>query len=150
MISYCDADCNNCGYGKNTGCKGCVSSKGCPFGKQCFIAKYIQNGGTELYNQFLRTLVAEINSLNVAGLPKIKELVPLNGAFVNLEYPMPNGKTVKFLDDKAIYLGTQIECEFSDGEADRCFGIVADMNMIIVAEYGVNGSNPQLILYKSR
>ena len=42
MESICGADCNSCGYGKNNNCKGCSESNGCPFGKQCFIAKYIK------------------------------------------------------------------------------------------------------------
>ena len=33
---------------------------------------------------------------------KIKELNPLNGVFVNLSYPMPNGNNIKLLDDNDI------------------------------------------------
>ena len=49
MKSICGADCSNCGYGKNNNCKGCMITKGCPFGKQCFVAKYILTGGKENY-----------------------------------------------------------------------------------------------------
>ena len=83
-------------------------------------------------------------------MPKIDSLNPLNGSFVNLAYPMPNGKSVKLLDDNDFYLGNQVECEFNDGEIIRCFGIVANMNFILVSEYGANGDNPELILYKRR
>ena len=38
-------------------------------------------------------------------MPKINELFPLNGSFVNLEYPLLNGGNVKFLNDDEIYLG---------------------------------------------
>ena len=52
MESICGADCSNCGYGKNNNCKGCRITKGCPFGKQCFVAKYILTGGKENYENF--------------------------------------------------------------------------------------------------
>lgn len=50
--SICGSDCANCGYGKENKCKGCVESCGCPFGKQCFIYKYIKTGGIENYELF--------------------------------------------------------------------------------------------------
>ena len=150
MESVCGADCNNCGYGKNNNCKGCIITKGCPFGKQCFVAKYILTGGKENYENFKKKLIDEINELNIPGMPKIKELNPLNGTFVNLSYPMPNGECVKLLDDNEIYLGNQVECEFNDGGIIRCFGILANMNFILISEYGANGDNPELIIYKKR
>lgn len=150
MNSICGANCSNCGYGKNNNCKGCKETKGCPFGKQCFIAKYILTGGKESYEQFKKQLIDEINSLDVPGMPKINELNPLNGEFVNLDYPLPNGKTIQFLDDNDIYLGTQVESEFNDGEIIRCFGILANMDFIIISEYGQNGDNPELVIYKKR
>lgn len=150
MVGICGVDCNNCGYGKNNNCKGCASTKGCPFGKQCFIAKYILTGGKENYEIFKKNLVNEINELNIPGMPKINDLAPLNGAFVNLSYPMPNGTNVKFLDDNDIYLGNQVESEFNDGEILRCYGILANMDFILISEYGKNGENPELIMYKKR
>lgn len=148
--SICKADCENCGYGKNSGCMGCQESHGCPFGKQCFIAKYISIGGFERYNLFKEKLIEEFNSLNIPGMPKINELFALNGAFVNLAYPMPSGKTVKLLDDKEIYLGNQVECEFNDGEIIKCYGLVAGMDFILVSEYGANCADPEIIVYKKR
>ena len=148
--SICGADCDNCGYGKNNGCKGCAESKGCPFGKKCFIAQYISTGGIDSYNLFKKKLTEEFNSLAIPGMPKINELFPLNGAFVNLEYPMPGGNSVKLLDDKEIYLGNQVECEFNDGELIRCYGLVAGMDFLLVSEYGVNCTDPELIIYKKR
>ena len=150
MESICGIDCSKCGYGKNNNCKGCKLTHGCPFGKQCFVAKYLLTGGRENYEIFKNQLIDEINELNIPGMPKIKELNPLNGAFVNLSYPMPNGKYVKLLDDNEIYLGNQVECEFNDGEIIRCFGILANMNFILISEYGPNGDNPELIIYKKR
>ena len=150
MKSYCNADCETCGFGKNAGCKGCIETKGCPFGKQCFIAKYILAGGKENYEVFKKELAEEINNLGVVGMPKIEDLTPLNGSFVNLEYTLPNGKKVKLLDDTDIYLGTQVECEFNDGDSLRCFGVLANMDFILVSEYGPNGDNPEIIIYKKR
>lgn len=148
--SMCGADCENCGYGKNNGCAGCVQSKGCPFGKKCFIAKYIGMGGEESFNLFKAQLAEEFNELNIPGMPKINDLFPLNGAFVNLAYPMPSGKAVKLLDDNDIYLGTQVECEFNDGEIIRCYGLVAGMDFLLVSEYGANCTDPEVIVFKKR
>ena len=150
MESICGANCSNCGYGKNNNCKGCKVTRGCPFGKQCFIAKYILTGGKENYELFKKQLVDEINNLNIEGMPKIDDLNQLNGSFVNLSYPMPNGESFKLLYDDDIYLGNQVESEFNDGEIIRCFGILANMDFILISEYGVNGDNPELILYKKR
>jgi hypothetical protein len=150
MESICGADCSNCGYGKNNNCKGCKETNGCPFGKQCFIAKYILTGGKENYELFKKQLVDEINNLNIEGMPKIDDLNPLNGSFVNLSYPMPNGESFKLLYDDDIYLGNQVESEFNDGEIIKCFGILANMDFILISEYGVNGDNTELILYKKR
>ncbi len=150
MESICGADCNNCGYGKNNNCKGCKNTLGCPFGKKCFVAKYILTGGKEEYEKFKNKLIDEINNLNILGMPKINELNPLNGSFVNLSYPIPNGDNIKLLDDNDIYLGNQVESEFNDGEISRCFGIIANMNFILISEYGINGDNPEIIVYKKR
>ena len=80
-------------------------------------------------------------------MPKVTELNALIGSFVNLEYPLPNGKTVKLLDDNATYLGNQLECEFG---GDKCFGIIANMDFLLVCTYEENGENPELILYNKR
>ena len=150
MESICGADCSNCEYGKINKCKGCKNTNGCPFGNQCFVAKYILTGGKENYELFKKQLVEEINSLEIPGMSKIDDLNPLNGSFVNLEYMLPNGEYVKLLNDNDIYLGNQVESEFNNGEIIRCFGILANMDFILVSEYGANGDNPELILYKKR
>lgn len=86
-------------------------------------------------------------TLNKEGMPKVEKLNALVGKYVNLEYPLPNGKTVKFLDDQATYLGNQLECEFG---GDRCFGVLASMDFIIICTYDAKGTSPELILYKKR
>ena len=82
-------------------------------------------------------------------MPKINELNPLNGTFVNLNYTLPNGKNIKFLDNNDIYLGNQVECEFNDGEIIRCFGILANMDFILVIGYGSNSDNSNSIYRKT-
>lgn len=150
MKSICGADCQNCAYGQNAGCKGCKASGACPFGKKCFIAKYIELGGTDSFNALKTHLINEFNALQIEGMPTVTELYALNGAFVNLEYPLPNGKTVKLLDDSDIYLGTQVECLFCDDTTPRCFGLVAGMDFLLVCEYGINCADPQIVVYKRR
>ena len=150
MKSICGADCTNCGYGTNAGCRGCQASGGCPFGKHCFIATYIQTGGLSAFDSFKKQLIFEFNALHIEGMPEITELCALNGALVNLAYPMPNGHEIKLLDDNEIYLGTQVACDFNDGSLIRCFGLVAGMDFLLVSEYGANCSDPQLIIFKRR
>lgn len=149
MKSICGANCTECEYSKNK-CKGCYETKGCPFDKQCFIADYILVGGKENYKEFKDNLIEEVNSLNIEGMPKIKELYPLKGEFVNLDYILPNGRKVRLLDDCDIYLGNQVECEFNDEENKTCFGIVANMDFILICEYGEDGINPEIVIYKRR
>lgn len=148
--SICGTDCTDCGYGKNKNCVGCRESNGCPFGKKCFIAQYINTGGIENYHAFKKQLIDEFNALNIPGLPKINDLFALNGDYVNLEYPMPNGKTVKMLDDNEIYLGNQVECEFNDGDINRCYGLIAGMDFLLVCEYGINCADPEIVIFKKR
>lgn len=59
----------------------------------------------------------------------VEDLNLLKGAYVNLEYPLANGTTVKFLNDKDIYLGNQVEKQ----DSERCYGI-----------------DPEIVLYKRR
>lgn len=66
---------------------------------------------------------------------------------MNLEYRLPNWKSVKFLDDEVTYLGNQLECEFG---GDRCFGVLANMDFIMISTYEAEGANPELVLYKKR
>lgn len=110
--------------------------------------KQYQNlAGAEKFNEFKERLINEINALNIEGLPKVETLNALVGGYVNLEYPLPNGTREKFLNDGATYLGTQLKSEFG---GERCFGIVANMDFILISTYEKNGENPELVLYKKR
>lgn len=108
---------------------------------------YEKLGGNGEFEQFKQKLIDEINALHVEGLPKVEKLNALVGRYVNIEYPLPNGTTAKFLNDEKTYLGNQLECEFDN---DRCFGVIADMAFLLVCTYNKDGSNPELVLYKQR
>ena len=99
------------------------------------------------FEAFKRQLMDEINALQVEGMPQLTKLNALVGKYVNLEYRLPGGECVKFLDDQKTYLGNQIECEFG---GDRYFGVLADMEFIMVSTYEKNGENPELVIYKKR
>ncbi|MBE6940452.1 MAG: helix-turn-helix domain-containing protein [Ruminococcaceae bacterium] len=107
--------------------------------------KYL--GGAEKFEEFKQTLIRELNALQIEGMPKVEKLNALVGGYINLEYRLPNGSTVKFLNDNATYLGTQLACEFSQ---ERCFGIAANMDFLLVCTYEADGENPELVVYKKR
>ena len=110
--------------------------------------QYIALGGKEQFEAFKRQIMNEFNALlHEEGLPKVENLNVLPGSFINLEYRLPNGKMVKFLDDKATYLGSQLESPFG---GDRCYGIAAGMDFLLVCTYGENGADPELVVYKKR
>ena len=81
------------------------------------------------------------------GMPRLERLNALVGKYVNLEYRLPNGMNVRFLDDEKTYLGNQLECEFG---GDRYFGVLADMDFILISTYEAEGTNPELVIYKKR
>ncbi len=80
-------------------------------------------------------------------MPKVEKLSALVGKYVNLEYPLPGGMKAKFLNDQTTYLGTQLESEIVNG---LCFGVLANMEFILICTYEAEGANPELILYKKR
>ena len=99
------------------------------------------------FEAFKQQLLDEINDLHIEGMPKVEKLNALVGSYVNLAYRLPNGANVKFLDDNATYLGNQLEPEFG---GERCFGVLANMDFILVCTYEAGGENPELVLYKKR
>ena len=109
--------------------------------------RYENLGGAETFEKYKQALMDEFNDLHIDGMPKVEKLNALVGKYINLAYRLPNGKTVKFLDDRATYLGNQLECEFG---GDRCFGIAANMDFLLVCTYEENGKNPELVVYKKR
>ncbi len=105
----------------------------------------LSDGGQ--FEAFKQRLIGEINELHIEGMPRLEKLNALVGSYVNLAYPLPNGTCVKFLDDGTTYLGNQLESESGDG---RCFGVLANMDFILICTYGADGTDPELVLYKKR
>ena len=109
--------------------------------------RYEELGDDGEFEVFKKQLIEEINALQIEGMPKVEKLNALVGQYVNLAYRLPNGAQVKFLDDGTTYLGNQLEPEFG---GDRCFGVLANMDFILVCTYGEDGADPELVLYKKR
>ena len=99
------------------------------------------------FEEFKKKLIGEINDLRIEGMPKVENLNALVGKYVNLEYRLPGGSRVKFLDDQTTYLGNQLESEIREG---LCFGVLANMEFILVCTYEKDGENPELIFYRKR
>ena len=89
--------------------------------------------------------VQRLNALGIPGL-QVNDLNLLNGYYVNLEYPLANGTTAKFLKDNDVYFGAQIERENNE----RCYGVVANREFLLACEYGCGGAAPELLLFKKR
>ncbi|MBQ6380097.1 MAG: helix-turn-helix domain-containing protein [Clostridia bacterium] len=109
--------------------------------------RYKELGDNGEFEQFKQQLIEEINALHIEGMPEVKQLNALVGQYVNLAYPLPNGTAVRFLDDGTTYLGTQLPSLFGE---ERCFGVLANMDFILVCTYEAEGANPELVLYKKR
>ena len=105
----------------------------------------LSDGGE--FEAFKQQLIGEINALEIEGMPPVQSLNALVGSYVNLAYPLPSGLSVKFLDDQTTYLGNQLESRFGDG---RCFGVLANMDFILISTYEKDGADPELVLYKKR
>lgn len=151
MVTYCGLDCGKCEWKAN--CKGCIETEGRPLGgKICPLAECcIQNGhptcaDCEGVCALKNRLIDEFNALQIEGMPKVEQLYALGGTIVNMAYPLPGGGTAKFWDDSAIYLGAQLEKTGSE----RCFGLAADARYLLVCEYGANGADPEIVLFKRR
>ena len=109
--------------------------------------RYEQLSDDGQFEAFKRQLIDEINALHIEGMPKVEKLNALAGQYVNLAYRLPSGESVRFLNDRTTYLGNQLEPEL-DGE--RCFGVLANMDFILICTYEAEGANPELVLYKKR
>ncbi len=93
-----------------------------------------------------KQLIDEFNALGIEDMKKVTNLNALKGSFVNLEYTLPGGQTVKFWNDNKIYLGNRI-CKKN---SDKYYGLIADENFLLVCEYGNNGDNPEIVVFKKR
>ena len=149
--SICGADCVGCP--SREGCGGCRETGGRPFnGGECILAACCRIKGQEHCGQcgggcgLKEPLIKEINALGIPDMPEVADLNALLGAYINLAYTLPNGQVEKLLEDEKIYLGNQVE---KTGSA-RCYGLAGDETFLLVCEYGENGADPEIILYKKR
>lgn len=151
MYAICGIDCFKCSF--QSDCAGCIETKGRPFGGECILAKCCQNKGyahcgkcTETGCKLKSELIAAFNALGIEDMEEVTSLNALKGSFVNLEYAFPSGQTVKLFDDDKIYLGNQM-CKKG---SNRCYGLAADENNLLVCEYGDGGTDAEIIIYKKR
>lgn len=151
MKTLCGLDCSKCELKDE--CNGCTESDGHPFGGSCMIAVCCKNKGCESCGRVFETLckmkeqlIAEFNSLGIEDMEEVTGLNALRGAYINLQYTLPGGQRIKFWDDDRIYLGNQI-CKKN---SNRCYGLTADENYLLVCEYGDNGCDAEIIVYKKR
>lgn len=145
MKTLCNTDCClKCRFHGEV-CAGCAETDGHPCGGACVAADCVKRGGQEALQSCKQKLIDEINALGIPEL-QVAELYLLNGAYVNLEYTLPGGEQVRFLNDKNVYWGCQVE---RPGR-ERCYGLVADDRFLLVCEYGCEGAAPEIVLFKRR
>lgn len=148
-ITLCGFDCTGCPLKEH--CAGCSATNGQPFGDTCVLALCCRDHGcANCGNVFAMPcklkdrLVAAFNALDIEDMEPVTDLTALRGAFVNLEYTLPGGQTVKFWNDNRIYLGNRV-CKKN---SDRCYGLAADEHYLLVCECSENGADAEIIVYK--
>lgn len=148
MKTICGLDCSDCS--KKDSCPGCETVGS---GGKCVIYACAQKGSCKSCRPFepncgeKKKLIKEFNDLHIEGMEEIKDRMnALFGHFINLEYTLPSGQKVKLWDDQRIYWGNQVEKKGSD----RCYGLTADENYLLVCEYGENGADPEIVCFKRR
>lgn len=141
MKSICGIDCTACEW--RGGCKGCLETGGQPFGGKCVAAECCRRGETALA-ELKAALIAAFRALDIPEMEEVTDLNALRGSFINIPYTLPSGQAVRLWDDNQIYLGSQLHKRGSD----RCYGIAADETYLAVSEYGENGADAQLVVFK--
>lgn len=151
MVAVCGLDCGQCAM--KDGCAGCSETEGKPFEGvgQCPLFACCREKGQDSCGQcgccgLKDRLIAEFNALGIPDMPEVTGLNALPGAYVNLQYVLPGGQEVKFWRDDRVYLGNQLE-KLGSG---RCYGLLADEKYLMVCEYGQDGSDPEIIIFKKR
>ena len=115
ISSICGADCGQCG--QRASCGGCALKA---------------------------PVIAAFNALGIGDMAEVTDLNALQGSYINLTYTLPNGQTVRLLEDGKVYLGNQLHREGTD----RCYGLAADETHLLVCEYGDGGADPEIVVYK--
>ena len=139
--SLCGIDCAKCEL--HTTCSGCAASDGHPFGEPCMVASCCKQGPDALC-QLKQKLMDAFNALGIEDMPQVTDLYALKGSYVNMEFTLPGGQRTKFWNDRRIYLGNQLP----KGDSGRCYGLAADETHLMVCEYGPDGEDAALILFK--
>lgn len=150
-LSLCGINCGECTLKEC--CAGCAKTNGHPFGGKCIIASCPCKNNCDICSantkdsrcQLKADMISKIKLLGIKELSEISDLYSLKGSFVNIEYTLPNGQKIKFWNDNEVYLGIQVEITGSD----RCYGVITDTKNLLVCEYGKNGENPVIIVYKT-
>lgn len=147
----CGLDCAECGL-RGT-CGGCVETDGKPFGGTCMIdlcckkAECSNRGNCfRAFCGLKKQLIGEFNALGITDMEEVTDLNALWGAYINQEYPIPGGGTVKFWEDDRVIMGNQLR----KLNADKYYGLAADENYLLVCEYGENGASPEIVVFKKR
>ena len=86
--------------------------------------------------------IRKFNELDIPDMEEVTQLHELRGDFINLQYKLPSGRTIKIWDDDKPYYGAQL-CK-KDGK--RCYGLVADDRYLPVCEYGDGGSDAEIVI----
>lgn len=89
-------------------------------------------------------LLNEIKKLGIKEFDKLNSLNLLDGSYLNLEVELPNGIKAKLLDEGKKYYANQVDID----DSDKCYGIAADENFIVVYKYGCEGKDAELIQIK--
>ncbi|MGN0522428.1 MAG: hypothetical protein ACI4IQ_07310 [Eubacterium sp.] len=89
-------------------------------------------------------ILEEIKNLGIKEFESLNSLNLLDGSYLNLEVPLPNGNKTKLLNDDKKYYANQIDI----AGTDRCYGVAADDRFIVVYKYGCEGANAELVLIK--
>lgn len=153
MKTVCGLDCGECGLLEKGECGGCNQTNGRPFGGSCMLAVCCERKGCENCGRAFEAscklkeqLIREFNALGIEDMQEVCDLNALHGAYVNLQYTLPGGKQIQIWDDDRIYLGNEL-CKRN---SDRCYGLTADENYLLVCEYGAGGSDAEIVVYKRR
>lgn len=91
-----------------------------------------------------KELIQKFNELRITDMAQVTELHELAGDFINLEYSLPSGQVIKLWKGSEVFLGTQLCKENSD----RCYGLAANAQYLLVCEYGDNGSDAEIVVLK--
>ena len=151
MTGICGIQCDQCDW-KNA-CAGCVPTGGKPFGGECVLAECCKTRGADGCSAcgdapcgLKGALIREFNALGIPGMEPIRELYALRGATVNVEYVLPGGQKARVWDNDRVYLGNQV----AKAGTDRYYGLTGDERHLLVCEYGSDGSDPEIVVFKRR